>query len=550
MIKIFILLIVFIGFVGTTLVTSTLYFSQLISNLNTQTDLSNISSIKNVLKNNLIYNGNKIIAPYGVNGSNYHELPNWITFERYNVYGYPYIYCPYATESVITSNNTVLNTDSTNYQVETVNNGRTNNKDYVSASIVAPFNNIIGIIISPKNPNNLTNCDSVTYSEGYFRSDSGFVEVIDSESILLSDLNKIETVSLSIANNGQYGLSNELQSWSGNQPTKAVYRLKTNETFLFNTSNQYINEEADKKDIYIKGESNVVYSRLQGSGVQELTFDNVNINIENIIVSGSLKLNFINSNVTVRNSLLSNIELNNSKIIFDDSEINNLSNNFGYSIESYNSEIYMKGSNSIRDMNSNGRILLNNSLFTTYPSSSTTFQVTSNINVFDLVSGKLNISDANINVVNSTQINSFALSDPSSIVSITGSTVSTNRVGSFIITAGNASLNNSNISMDLGSNYGISILDGGKLTLNSSTLGSSGAKLTIGIFDQGAASISGTGSTIYANSCGSGDSYSRTINLSLIDDSYDGVALEATQETENLNFNIRNYFNKLSINCL
>ena len=198
MIKVFIFLIVFMGFIGTTLVTSTIYFSKLIDNINTQNDLVNIENIKNIIKNNILYVNNKMVVPYGTNGDNYHELPNWITFERNNVYGNPYIYCPYSEIEPLTVNNTVLNSDTTTYNVETINNNKTNNKDYVEGSEPSPLDNILAIIISPKNKNNLVTCDSITYSEGYFRSEAGFVEVVDKNEILLSDINKSKIENISI----------------------------------------------------------------------------------------------------------------------------------------------------------------------------------------------------------------------------------------------------------------------------------------------------------------------------------------------------------------
>ena len=303
MIKVFIFLIVFMGFIGTTLVTSTIYFSKLIDNINTQNDLVNIENIKNIIKNNILYVNNKMVVPYGTNGDDYHELPSWITFERNNVYGNPYIYCPYSEIEPLTANNTVLNSDTTTYNVETINNNKTNNKDYVEGSEPSPLDNILAIIISPKNKNNLVTCDSITYSEGHFRSEAGFVEVVDKNEILLSDINKSKIENISISTDGQYGLSNNLSNWSSSIPLKSVFVLKENETFLFNNSFIYTNDEINKKDLYIKGNSDLNYSIIQGvNSGRTLEFNNVNINLENISINGNLKLIFNNTKITSNNS--------------------------------------------------------------------------------------------------------------------------------------------------------------------------------------------------------------------------------------------------------
>lgn len=550
MIKVFIFLIVFIGFIGTTLVTSTLYFSQLIANINTQNDIINIENIKNIIKNNILYVDDKMIVPYGLNGDNYHELPSWITFERNNVYGNPYIYCPYSDTQVLTTTNTVLNTDSTTYNVEIINNEKTDNKDYVNNSDSSPFNDVLAIIISPKNINNLSPCGSITYSEGYFRSDAGFVEVIDKNEILLSDINKSKIENISVSNNGQYGLSNSLENWSSSIPLKSVFTLQENDTFLFNNSFVYNNNEINKKDLYIKGNSNSNYSIIQGlnSGTT-LEFNNVNVNLENISISGNLKLIFNDSKVVSNNSRLANIELNNSEIYLKSTELNNFDSSHTYSIEAFNSKIHFNGNNNLFNINNNTNILLNNSELSTYKNTITNITVNGVTNIFELVGSKLKFNNSNVNILTTgALINNVILSDGTSMVNIIDSNIDTVRANSLILSYGRTLIKNSNLDMDSGSNYGIYVLEGGILNLDDSTIGS-GNNISVGIRDQEAAQLVGSNNNIYASNCATGTSYTSSITLNFVDDSYDGVNQVATTEDESLNFNIREYFNKLNLNC-
>lgn len=551
MIKVFIFLIIFIGFIGTTLVTSTLYFSQLIANINTQNDIINIENIKNILKNNILYVNNKIAVPYGKNGSNYHQLPDWMTFEINNVYGNPYIYCPFSETQPITANNTVLNSDSTAYNVETINNEKTNNKDYVDSSESAPFDNILAIIISPKNINNLSNCDSITYSEGHFRSEDGFVEVIDKNEILLSDINKSKVENISVSNFGQYGLSENLENWSSNIPLKSIFVLKENEVFLFNNSFVYKNEEINKKDLYIKGSNSLSYSFLQGVNAGTvLEFNNININLENIAINENLKLIFNNSKIISNNSKLSNIELNNSELHLKNTELNNFDNTHSYSIEAFNSEIHLIGDNDLLNVNNNSNILLNSSELLTYKGTTTNITINNITNVFELVSGKLKFNNSNINILTTgANINNSIVADGLSTVNIINSNINIETANSFIISYGRTLMKNSSLNMEFGSSYGIYLLEGSTLNLDESNIGLGGKNINIGIYDNEAAQLIGSNNNVYASICANGTSYNSTIELDFIDDSYNGVDQVATTEDESLNFNIRNYFNKLSLNC-
>lgn len=551
MIKVFIFLIIFIGFIGTTLVTSTLYFSQLIANINTQNDIINIENIKNILKNNILYVNNKIAVPYGKNGSNYHQLPDWMTFEINNVYGNPYIYCPFSETQPITANNTVLNSDSTVYNVETINNEKTNNKDYVDSSESAPFDNILAIIISPKNINNLSNCDSITYSEGHFRSEDGFVEVIDKNEILLSDINKSKVENISVSNFGQYGLSENLENWSSNIPLKSIFVLKENEVFLFNNSFVYKNEEINKKDLYIKGSNSLSYSFLQGVNAGTvLEFNNININLENIAINENLKLIFNNSKIISNNSKLSNIELNNSELHLKNTELNNFDNTHSYSIEAFNSEIHLIGDNDLLNVNNNSNILLNSSELLTYKGTTTNITINNITNVFELVSGKLKFNNSNINILTTgANINNSIVADGLSTVNIINSNINIETANSFIISYGRTLMKNSSLNMEFGSSYGIYLLEGSTLNLDESNIGVGDKNINIGIYDNEAAQLIGSNNNVYASICANGTSYNSTIELDFIDDSYNGVDQVATTEEESLNFNIRNYFNKLSLNC-
>lgn len=551
MIKVFIFLIVFIGFIGTTLVTSTLYFSQLIANVNTQNDIVNIENIKNIIKNNILYVNNKMIVPYGTNGNDYHELPNWITFERNNVYGNPYIYCPYSEIEPLSVNNTVLNSDTTTYNVETINNDKTNNKDYVEGSEPSPLDNILAIIISPKNENNLATCNSITYSDGHFRSEAGFVEVVDKNEVLLSDINKSKIENISISTDGQYGLSNNLANWSSSIPLKSVFVLKENETFLFNNSFIYTNDEINKKDLYIKGNSDLNYSIIQGvNSGRTLEFNNVNVNLENISINGNLKLIFNNSKVTSNNSRLANIELNNSELYLKNTELNNFDSTHSYSIEAFNSEIHFIGNNELFNINSGTNIFLNNSELSTYKGTVTNITINGVTDIFELVDSELKFNNSNINVLTTGALmNNAIVADGLSTINIRNSSIDLERGNSFIQSYGKTLIKNSAVSMAFGSNYGIYLLEGSILNLDDSSIGTSGNNIGVGIYDKEAAQLIGDNNNVYASNCAAGTSYSSSITLNFVDDSYDGVNQVATTEDESLSFNVRDYFNKLNLNC-
>ena len=103
--------------------------------------------------------------------------------------------------------------------------------------------------------------------------------------------------------------------------------------------------------------------------------------------------------------------------------------------------------------------------------------------------------------------------------------------------------------MAFGSNYGIYLLEGSILNLDDSSIGTSGNNIGVGIYDKEAAQLIGDNNNVYASNCAAGTSYSSSITLNFVDDSYDGVNQVSTTEDESLSFNVRDYFNKLNLNC-
>ena len=306
MIKAFIVLIMFIAISSTALITNYMVSYQQSQNQLVEQDKNILDDIKNTLITNIIYYNNSKLVPYGQNGSSYHELPNWLVSQKVNPFGIPYIYCPYSEKSITTSNNQV-NLDSGNsYNVSTINNLATNDKDYVIESETSPFSGVIALIISPHRKDHNITCNTVSQSNGHFTANKALVKGVYEDSLLYNDLKKKDFKEISVAEDTINGLQDELVRWNSYQPYQITYNLKSGDTFELLNGSNFVSEKAEKLILTIQGESDTTRSLIASDVANgNVIFENVNIVIKNVDVINDLNITFKNSKVLLDNSILS-----------------------------------------------------------------------------------------------------------------------------------------------------------------------------------------------------------------------------------------------------
>lgn len=95
-----------------------MYYAQALyqSSLTMQNNMIGMAAL-NQLKSAAIHEGGRYYLPFGINDSNYHQLPMSFVGARTTQMGVPLIYCPYAPNAVTSSNDEVLVSDSESYKI-------------------------------------------------------------------------------------------------------------------------------------------------------------------------------------------------------------------------------------------------------------------------------------------------------------------------------------------------------------------------------------------------------------------------------------------------
>ena len=559
------ILIVFLTAIISGIVVSTaLTFSHYQTLMSIQRDKINVSQISRLIINNIKYVNDKKLVPFGVDGTDYHELPDWLLFNKNNSFGRPYMYCPYSLDNSLTADDTVLLNDSTTYDVEKINNTLTENQDYVLASDPAPVSNILAFVVSLRTDSVYT-CNDISFINNKFQlpdSADGRVEAITNDSLLASDLRRVEEYSIEQTNDI---FASVMGNWSGTQPEKFVVSLKEGDIFELDSGTTLQNtDRGSKKTIYITGENSLNRSLItngSGSGY-DIYFSDVRLIIENVNFVGNFILNLENVELIAINSNLRNIEANNSKLSFDEVVINGIPSSSSNPVIINNSDFNVENSSTltINKGSGTGNLPLMSIINSELNVSNAIFTVNTSgdLNVMEVSNSDVNFFSSNIvHNTSSGTPNSFARGFGNSEINLYYTNVDQERSFSFVNSSGRVVLNTVNVSMEASSNNVFVLNSGAHFEINNTTVQNttnSSFKPLVGIRDLGAKFLGGTNNTIYANSCTIGDLFSKSENITVVDDTISAVNIDfsivTTSVNDNINFNIRDYFNKFSHTCL
>lgn len=528
---------------------------------NVQKDKNELSFVTKQIISNIKYIGNNKTVPLGIDGSDYHQLPDWLMFNKNNAFGIPYMYCPYSLNNTLTANNTVLLNDTTTYDVETINSALTDNNDYVLASDPAPLSNVLALIVSVKEDTTAYTCSDITYTDNKFQLPDpthGRVVAITNDSILASDLVKVETYNIEQSNDT---LEADLTTWGTNQPDRFIVSLKSGDTYDINSDINFHNSEVGKrKEIFINGESDISQSIFTNTGTNSLSFSNVVLTLKNISMTGKYSLDLDNVELYIDNSIIKNINAKNSKITFNDVSIQgiNLSSTTPVNLE--NSELIFKNGSvnnfTMRPSNKNLITALNSEIKA--DNSTINFSTRGSIDTIELFNTDFGVTSTTLSLSSQTGVpNSFIWLDSSSNLSGYSLNIEQTQSNSAIHTFGKVNLNNSSISMADNSDSGIILNRGAHLEMNSSNIVNSSNNSfepLYGIKDLGGLFVGGTGNNIYAKTdCLDGDLFEKNESITVVDDTIASVntdfSINPTSNNDNITFNIRDYFNKFSATC-
>lgn len=565
MFQIAVLLVFLTAIISGIVVTTSVSFSYYQTLMSIQRDKINISHVSKLVINNIKYVNDKKLVPFGIDGDNYHELPNWLLFNKNNSFGKPYMYCPYSLDNSLTADDTVLNNDTTSYDVEKINNPLTENQDYVLASDPSPVSNVLAFIVSFRTDSVYT-CADISFINNKFQlpeAADGRVEAITNDSLLASDLKRVEEYSIAQADNA---FSSVMSNWNGTQPEKYVVSLKEGDIFTILGGTTISNSDrGTEKVIYITGENSLNLSLINNEGSasgNNLYFSDVKLIIENINIIGNLILNIENVELIVNNSNLKHINAVNSKISLNDTNISGIPSSSTQPVILNNSEIVFEknGTFVINKGSGTGNIGLFNFINSEVNMHSVNirFNIFGDLNSVELFNSQLNVNLTTFNHFSSSGTsNSLIYGDGASEINLYNSVINQERSFSSINSNGKAIITNTNFSMENSSNNVLILNNGSHFELNNISIqnsSNSSFRPLIGIRDLGAKYIGGSGNIIYANNCTTGDIFTKVENITVNDDTVSEVnpdfSIVVATVSDNITFNIRNYFNKFSHTCL
>lgn len=553
MLRIFLILIIFISASSATLLTNTYLSYQQSRNTLIEQDKKILNEIRNNIITNIIdVNGIKMV-PYGINGNKYHELPSWLYIQRVNSFGIPYMYCPYSDLNITTSNNIVSTSEIDSYDVTTINNITTNNRDYVFESEPPLFNNVIGIIISQHERSDDVDCSSIIEKNGIFISNKALVSVIYKDSILFNDLMKDNFIQ--VQNDTGSRLNSELTKWNSFAPYKSTYELRNSLSYNINSNLLLNNTKNEKVILNIKSDSTLSATISSLNGNEEIEFRNVDLYVENINFSNNLKLKLVNSTIKLKNTTLNNIELENSLMVTDNVVFNPSQTSTNNIIDAYNSKIILNGLNTFNNIKQTTIVYLNSSEIYSN-NGNANFNIIGNTEIFQLENSKISFSNKTLSL-NTTAFSLTALFvvDNLSSLSLNTITANINNALSTIYLSGKANISNSLIQTTGTASYGIILNDSSILNMNNSDIGNTSIGFNVGIHDQGGLFISGAGNNVYYQStCEAGRLFNKTYNVSINDNTVDSAdpdtgVVNPITVVNGFSFDIKDDFNKYSHTC-
>lgn len=486
-----------------------------------------------------------LISEVGSKGEYYQEIPSEWGIQTVNSYGNKLIYCPIGQAISgpigLLESDTVKTSNEDEYQVRLKSSF--NGKRYVVESGFEQDHSyenkaVIAFIISPQSSTGIS-CSSVyletsgDYEKFKINASHGKGRVAAITRDLVMSYKANQPIVIKSSENESADLKSLTDYWQSIHPLRfSVLISNSEEIDLGGSDISMINQfPGSNQEVMIKGEGGI--RTINSAAYRSIVFENVSVVLENINLTGQIKLSFINSDVVMKGvSLQGEVVAINSKISFDNIVVKNGVKIINSNVSSHGNNEFEKSSNHAWS-ESTGALELVNSNYSEFGSS----QIQSR--VFGLIS--LLANNAKISLNNSSMFITASENSPGAIMLTNGSELTTSSSNVSLIA--NDSSANSLIGIDessrinslsslyrtLGStpivfnSHGdmsfvgsevrtdssvgkiISINGLSKLNLSRNTTIGSGSGGSIGISSENGNQIGGSDAHIYANVCLDGD---------------------------------------------
>ena len=490
--------------------------------IQSQKNMSSIAMWKTMLisKAKAVGYDNEIVLPYGDNATNYQTPPKWVYFNTKNPWGKDIIYCPISKNNSGIVNNTVAIAGGS-YGVETKNNFATvfNGiaRNYVVSSkqtFSVDTTDILAFLISPtpSTTSQSPSCADISFdaSDNIYKINNGLVEVItkgdvetfanlsmlasqsegtsSSSSAYLTTIEGDSSITGNTFNaNLNYIMSSDINYAHIKLPSG------THSVDSINIGDFSSNYNAVKKTLIIEGDadgSTIIASPTSAT----LDINNYNIVLVNVNISKNILMNINNSALKTNKAIIGNAVIKLSDWIVTDDTAVISSNMTGEGVYLKGSRLIILNDKKLTITEKSGNAMAINVITSDLlldEGSNLSIIKAQNLNTISLTDSKMTADRAFININSSNSYNSDFLVDDTSKFNLYNTTVrASGRSGNSLTLGGEAVLTGSSIIPQTSGNIGISIFNGGRLTMKgvdniTSSIGSSSNRYLLPVHDVG-----------------------------------------------------------------
>jgi hypothetical protein len=518
-----------------------------------QTELEAQSAL-NKLRRTVKYDGGVFYVPHGINGDDYHELPQDFLGVRTTSQGHPLVYCPYSYVSTPPGDVDVLMSNSSTYPV-TVGTVGSGSVDYIKSSIASPVTEVLAFIAIPRSRNSAPACEDLgvdTDGSYVFTGDSagqGRPFVLHRSDLVASGSSK----TISLTPDSSMSLDQVFEQISEEPESDFVVSISPGDYELMRNHSFDRADVASAGSVYMYGTGpsvNVYSKRPMGADV-DLTYDSMELKINNVNFYGSVYFQFIDSELDFTSYSATGISLISSGLKADSIHLGNATTTNPVFLLN-NSEVISRG-----DFNVEGYgPLLVSSLQSSWTANNSMMR-------FDYGGDgiALQIEDSDISFSNSNMLSRIVGGSPSSWwyidgpseVSLSDFTLALSGAPTYgIYNRGKLNIKDTSLQTPL-ADVSLELTESSSLDSVRSSVGSSSRRAAIGINDNLSRSITGE-IDIYAATCLSGGYFDLNFEINTVDDTAvtanpDGT-IESVQVTRTAEVDLARFLAPIQIECL
>lgn len=535
-----------------------MYYAQALyqSSLTMQNNMIGMAAL-NQLKSAAIHEGGRYYLPFGINESDYHQLPMNFVGSRTTQMGVPLVYCPYAPNAVTSSNGEVLVSSTESYEISKNSTLSPLGIEYVVESDSSSVPGMIGAIISPKKKMAPPKCSDITVNEhGQFtlQNDSKSLGTVfglmESDLVFTSEYEINEYID---ASRGAEYLQQVMTRISQNPSKSAVITLEQGNSYSLSSS--FILESAHTfkhRHVVIKSDNPDNPVTITSSGALYLQWKDISVSLDGVVFSNQITNESMRSKVSLNDVSTLRWISKESEISLEDVSFGSV-NSTSPAIELYQSkvshlsgQVLFQGSGSVVAALEGGSWNTDGGDISLYMNGAT-FGIQVDAGEWSHRRGSISISGTGSQTL-------AMYSGPESSVRLSNlNWEQTSATNYSIYVSGHAYITDSNIKTGSSSGVGIYSDSGAVLRLNNSVIGTSSSSPNIGLVDNGASSISGN-VNVYGSTCASQGIYEEEDIKVIYEYGYlasPGGAIEHTPREATVEHpELSKYFQRATINCL